>query len=175
MEATRHVYHHYAVLALRRDDLAAALRENGIGTGIHYPVPCHQQPAITVAADNGDSVPSLPNAERIAVPFTVVGERHFVGYLDDASSGAQIVYALEACRRDACTDVVGTMIAGRPDDSGTRRSGAPPDAPAAARAGGPVARGESPAEQAAGTDPKARCRRARSDGSSCRRARRRGC
>jgi dTDP-4-amino-4,6-dideoxygalactose transaminase len=66
VEATRHVYHHYAVLAPRRDELAAALRESGIGTGIHYPVPCHRQPAIADAADNGDTAPSLPNTERIA-------------------------------------------------------------------------------------------------------------
>jgi dTDP-4-amino-4,6-dideoxygalactose transaminase len=30
----------------KRDVLARALREEGIESGVHYPVPCHLQPAI---------------------------------------------------------------------------------------------------------------------------------
>ena len=41
----RHVYHLYVVRAERRDELAAYLKESGISTGIHYPVPLHLQPA----------------------------------------------------------------------------------------------------------------------------------
>jgi dTDP-4-amino-4,6-dideoxygalactose transaminase len=62
VEAARHVYHHYAVLAPRRDGLLAYLREHEIGAGIHYPIPCHLQPAL---ADDS-SPPSLPSSERIA-------------------------------------------------------------------------------------------------------------
>jgi dTDP-4-amino-4,6-dideoxygalactose transaminase len=40
-----HVYHLYVVAAPERDRLAAFLKDRGIATGIHYPVPCHQQPA----------------------------------------------------------------------------------------------------------------------------------
>jgi dTDP-4-amino-4,6-dideoxygalactose transaminase len=29
----------------RRDELRAYLQQKGVGTGIHYPVPCHLQPA----------------------------------------------------------------------------------------------------------------------------------
>ena len=42
----RHVYHLYVVRTSQRDQLAAFLKDNGIATGIHYPVPCHQQPAV---------------------------------------------------------------------------------------------------------------------------------
>jgi len=42
----RHVYHLYVVRTPERDQLAAFLRDKGIATGIHYPVPSHQQPAI---------------------------------------------------------------------------------------------------------------------------------
>ena len=42
----RHVYHLYVVRTLERDQLAAFLKNKGIATGIHYPVPCHQQPAV---------------------------------------------------------------------------------------------------------------------------------
>jgi dTDP-4-amino-4,6-dideoxygalactose transaminase len=42
----RHVYHLYVIRAPRRDELQAFLKEHGIYTGIHYPVPIHQQQAI---------------------------------------------------------------------------------------------------------------------------------
>ncbi|HVM27388.1 MAG TPA: DegT/DnrJ/EryC1/StrS family aminotransferase [Mycobacteriales bacterium] len=38
--------HHLAVVEVPgRDELRAALAARGVATGIHYPVPCHQQPA----------------------------------------------------------------------------------------------------------------------------------
>ncbi len=40
-----HVFHQYVVRAVNRDATQARLREAGIGTGIHYPVPVHCQPA----------------------------------------------------------------------------------------------------------------------------------
>ena len=45
-----HVYHLYVIrlsqlLAIQRDKLQQYLNEGGIQTGIHYPVPCHLQPA----------------------------------------------------------------------------------------------------------------------------------
>ncbi len=44
-EGCRHVYHLYAIQHAGRDRLRARLAEQGIGTGIHYPVPVHLQPA----------------------------------------------------------------------------------------------------------------------------------
>ena len=40
-----HVFHLYVVQVADRDRVRAALEERGIGTGIHYPVPVHQQDA----------------------------------------------------------------------------------------------------------------------------------
>jgi dTDP-4-amino-4,6-dideoxygalactose transaminase len=40
-----HVYHRYTVLVERRDEVAARLRELGIGCAIHYARPVHRQPA----------------------------------------------------------------------------------------------------------------------------------
>lgn len=57
------------------------------------------------------SVSTDLGAERVAVPFTVVGERYFVGYLDDATSGAQIVAALRACEASGCPDRVAPRLA----------------------------------------------------------------
>ncbi|MBI4610140.1 MAG: DegT/DnrJ/EryC1/StrS family aminotransferase [Candidatus Rokubacteria bacterium] len=42
----RHVYHLYVIRTSRRDALARFLKERGIQTGIHYPVPSHRQPAV---------------------------------------------------------------------------------------------------------------------------------
>mgnify|MGYP005840157317 CR=1 FL=1 len=40
-----HVYHQYVVRTARRDALQAHLKARRIGTGVHYPVPVHLQPA----------------------------------------------------------------------------------------------------------------------------------
>jgi dTDP-4-amino-4,6-dideoxygalactose transaminase len=47
-----HVYHLYVVRTYHRDALQTYLREQGIGTGIHYPIPIHLQPYY--AEDNFD-------------------------------------------------------------------------------------------------------------------------
>ncbi|MBE0687664.1 MAG: DegT/DnrJ/EryC1/StrS family aminotransferase [Anaerolineaceae bacterium] len=39
----QHVYHLYVIQAPRRDELQIWLKERGIGSGIHYPVPIHLQ------------------------------------------------------------------------------------------------------------------------------------
>ena len=55
------VHHLYVARALRRDELRAALEADGVGTGIHYPVPLHLQPAFQ---NCGAKPGSLPQAER---------------------------------------------------------------------------------------------------------------
>ncbi len=55
------VYHMYVVRAPRRDELAKFLQQRGIGTGIHYPVANHQQPAIT---SQFKVLPKLPRTEQ---------------------------------------------------------------------------------------------------------------
>jgi dTDP-4-amino-4,6-dideoxygalactose transaminase len=56
-----HVYHQYVIRSRERDALRGHLREMGIGTLVHYPVPVHRQPAYA-ARDGG----RLPLTERIA-------------------------------------------------------------------------------------------------------------
>jgi dTDP-4-amino-4,6-dideoxygalactose transaminase len=41
-----HVWHLYAIRVPRRDDVLRCLQDEGIGAGIHYPVPVHLQPAL---------------------------------------------------------------------------------------------------------------------------------
>jgi dTDP-4-amino-4,6-dideoxygalactose transaminase len=57
----RHVYHLFVVRVARRDSVHAELAERGIQTGVHYPVPCHQQPPLRRFAEQ-----SLPVAEQAA-------------------------------------------------------------------------------------------------------------
>jgi dTDP-4-amino-4,6-dideoxygalactose transaminase len=58
----QHIYHMYVILAPRRDELQARLKERGIGTGIHYPVPIHLQKSMSNFGGNrGD----LPITEKI--------------------------------------------------------------------------------------------------------------
>jgi dTDP-4-amino-4,6-dideoxygalactose transaminase len=40
-----HVYHQYAIRSPDRDGLKARLRERGVASNIHYPVPVHLQAA----------------------------------------------------------------------------------------------------------------------------------
>lgn len=44
-EGAEHVFHQYVVRVANRPAVQARLREQGVGTGIHYPVPVHLQPA----------------------------------------------------------------------------------------------------------------------------------
>ncbi|HEU0093996.1 MAG TPA: DegT/DnrJ/EryC1/StrS family aminotransferase, partial [Vicinamibacteria bacterium] len=59
----RAVYHLYVIRHPRRDALAAALRERGIGTLVHYPIPLHLQRAF---AELGRKKGDFPVAERAA-------------------------------------------------------------------------------------------------------------
>jgi dTDP-4-amino-4,6-dideoxygalactose transaminase len=56
-----HVYHQFVIRHPRRDALREYLKECGISTLVHYPVPIHLQPAYT---DLGYPSGSLPMTER---------------------------------------------------------------------------------------------------------------
>jgi dTDP-4-amino-4,6-dideoxygalactose transaminase len=60
---TKGVYHLYVVRVQDREALQACLLEAGIGTGIHYPIPLHQQKAY---AHLGHKAGDFPVTERIA-------------------------------------------------------------------------------------------------------------
>jgi dTDP-4-amino-4,6-dideoxygalactose transaminase len=59
----RPVYHQYSILAERRDELAGHLRERGVDTAVHYPIPLHRQPCFAYL---GYAPASLPVSERIS-------------------------------------------------------------------------------------------------------------
>src|SRR5512135_2436011 len=68
---TRHVYHLYVIRHPRRDALMQFLRERGIGTAIHYPVPVHLQPAYRGRLGDAGSLPETERAaqEIVSLPM----------------------------------------------------------------------------------------------------------
>jgi len=61
------------------------------------------------------------------VPTIIVGERHFVGYDDDATTGAAILDAVAACRARPCADMAPAFFGDAPPAraAGSRADGAP--------------------------------------------------
>jgi dTDP-3-amino-3,4,6-trideoxy-alpha-D-glucose transaminase len=58
-----HVYHQFVVRTPRRDALRESLAEQGIASGIHYPIPIHRSEAYASLREEGDVA---PNATRLA-------------------------------------------------------------------------------------------------------------
>lgn len=60
-ENVKHTFHQYSVLldeeslGISRDELANKLRENGIGSAVHYPLPLHLQPVFKKSQENRES------------------------------------------------------------------------------------------------------------------------
>lgn len=66
-----HVYHQYVIRSARRDALQTHLRQQGIGTLIHYPVPVHLQPAYAGRIAVGAGLPETEAAaaEILSLPM----------------------------------------------------------------------------------------------------------
>ena len=74
---SRAVYHLYVIRTCDRDGMMKHLKEAGIGTGIHYPIPLHLQKAYTslnysladfpVARSAADEIVSLPMFPQLTV------------------------------------------------------------------------------------------------------------
>ena len=62
-EYGKHVYHLYVVRHKNRDELKEFLKNAEIGTAIHYPIPCHLQPAYSYL---GHKEGDFPIAEKYA-------------------------------------------------------------------------------------------------------------
>ena len=73
-EGARAVYHMYVIRTERRDALADHLRSKGISTGIHYPVPNHQQPAVTKLYSNLPALPQTEAAVNEILSLPIYGE-----------------------------------------------------------------------------------------------------
>jgi dTDP-4-amino-4,6-dideoxygalactose transaminase len=64
-----HVYHLLVARVADRDRVQAELSDRGIQTGVHYPVPCHQQPPLRRFADGPMPVAEQAAAEILSLPI----------------------------------------------------------------------------------------------------------
>jgi len=69
-----HVYHLYVVRSARRDALREHLKQNGVGSGIHYPVPVHMQPGYTRLGSGAGTFPVTEQAARQALSLPMFPE-----------------------------------------------------------------------------------------------------
>jgi len=82
------VYHMYVIRTGRRDQLAKHLQSKGIGTGIHYPVANHQQPAVAKIYSDLPRLPQTETAVKEILSLPIYGELSLedVDYVCDAIS-----------------------------------------------------------------------------------------
>lgn len=64
LDDAQNVYHLFPIICERRDELQAYLKENGVGTVIHYPIPPFKQECYSKEAWNTPQL-SLPITEKI--------------------------------------------------------------------------------------------------------------
>lgn len=57
-----HVYHHFVIRVADRDRFRERLADDGVGSGVHYPVALHLQPSM---AERGHRAGDLPVSERV--------------------------------------------------------------------------------------------------------------
>lgn len=75
MPGAQHVYHLFVIRTPKRNEMIKYLQEQGISTGIHYPIPCHLQKAygflrhrrgdFPVSEQYAEEVLSLPMSEQL--------------------------------------------------------------------------------------------------------------
>jgi dTDP-4-amino-4,6-dideoxygalactose transaminase len=68
-DGNEHVWHLYVVRVPDRDAVVAKLNAEGVGTGIHYPVPVHGQPAFAGSAPHGAPIAEAAAAEILSLPL----------------------------------------------------------------------------------------------------------
>ncbi len=56
-EEAEHVFHLYVVQVEERDRIREYLNDRGIGAGVHYPVPLHEQPALAYLGLKSEDLP----------------------------------------------------------------------------------------------------------------------
>jgi dTDP-4-amino-4,6-dideoxygalactose transaminase len=82
----RHVWHLFVIRAERRDALQEALAAQGIGTGLHYPLPLHLQPAYRHLALGHGAFPvtELAAGQVLSLPMFPELTQEQVGLVADA-------------------------------------------------------------------------------------------
>ena len=69
-----HVFHLYVVQLEERDKVRQFLNENGIGAGVHYPVPLHEQPALAYLGMKPDDLPVTSKVGKTVLSLPIFPE-----------------------------------------------------------------------------------------------------
>ncbi|HEX2964477.1 MAG TPA: DegT/DnrJ/EryC1/StrS family aminotransferase [Syntrophorhabdaceae bacterium] len=78
-----HIFHHYVIRTERRDELQAYLKQQGIMTGVYYPLPLHLQPCFNYLGYKEGDFPVSEHAAKTALALPIypelkVAERAYV-------------------------------------------------------------------------------------------------
>jgi dTDP-4-amino-4,6-dideoxygalactose transaminase len=89
MEYAKHVYHLFVIQSNDRDTLQGQLNNEGISTGLHYPIPLHLQPCFSylhyrkgdfpiaeTLAENCLSLPLFPEMTDREIEYVADKVRH---------------------------------------------------------------------------------------------------
>jgi dTDP-4-amino-4,6-dideoxygalactose transaminase len=81
----KHVYHLYVIRNKKRDDLKEFLSRHGVSTLVHYPIPIHQQPAITSILGHQKSLKITEKyaKEVLSIPMHPTLTEREVEYISD--------------------------------------------------------------------------------------------
>ncbi len=74
LDETEPVYHCYVIRSQHREALMDALQKQGIGIGVHYPIPLHLQPAYRFLELEAGSFPVSERASREALTLPLYAE-----------------------------------------------------------------------------------------------------
>ena len=69
-----HVYHLYVVRVEDRDNVRQRLNDQGIGAGVHYPVPLHEQPALSYLGMQPDDLPATSKLGKSVLSLPIFPE-----------------------------------------------------------------------------------------------------
>jgi dTDP-4-amino-4,6-dideoxygalactose transaminase len=85
-----HVYHLYVIQVPNRDSVQTALRVKGIETGIHYPIPLHEQPAYARLGHRPEDFPISHRLGReiLSLPMYPELNDEQIHYVVDTLKGA---------------------------------------------------------------------------------------
>jgi dTDP-4-amino-4,6-dideoxygalactose transaminase len=94
-EDRTHVYHQYTIRTENRDSLREALSDRGVGTGVYYPTPIHEQPAYSEVDHDA------PTAERLAGEVLSLPVHPRVSEADVATIAERLEDALDIVNPEA--------------------------------------------------------------------------
>ncbi len=83
LENNLHVYHIYAIMHPRRDELQQYLSDNGIQTMIHYPVPPHHQEAFSHWKHLKFPVTEKIHQQELSLPISPVHTNEEIEYVSE--------------------------------------------------------------------------------------------